>query len=132
MFDRSYYRAGDTHTSVTQQPHDAADAARLYGELEGKAEAKVKSVVHHQLESIRAEFVTLHAHRSVLDFKDHFHVAFKVNGKGMEARVEIDEMEKRNDRPGELLAYRKIAEGITETILQQLAPHLYSLGRGMR
>lgn len=132
MLDRYSFRGGDTNTTVIQQPHDAADAARLYGELEGKAEAKVKAVVHQQLESIRAEFVTFHAERSVLHFKDQFTVLYKVNGKGMEARVDIEEREKQVGRPGELLAYRKIAEGITEVILQQLAPHLYSMGRTMR
>ncbi|CDN47556.1 hypothetical protein [Neorhizobium galegae] len=134
MFDRSY-RGGDHYSSSThikQQPHDAADAARLYGEVEAKAEAKVKRVVHEQLDSIKAEFVKLHAERSVLHFKDNFLVLFKVNGKGMEARVEVEEMEKVRGERGEIVVYRKIAEGITEEILRQLVPHLYSLGRGMR
>jgi hypothetical protein len=134
MFDRNY-RGGDhfsSSTHVTQQPHDAADAARLYGEIEAKAQAKVKQVVHQQLDSISAEFVTLHAQRTVMDFKDHFHVLFKVNGRGMEARVEVDELDKRKEPSVEMMVYRKIADGITEAILQQLAPHLYSLGRGLR
>jgi hypothetical protein len=36
MLDR-YVREGDTHVSVKQLPHDAADAARLYGELSDRA-----------------------------------------------------------------------------------------------
>jgi hypothetical protein len=125
MFNRNVMiaRGDSSHetTIIQQQPHDAADAARLYGELESKAEAKVHGVVHRQLDSIKAEYAEVHAVRSVMDMHDEFKVLFKINDRPITASIIIKENE-RLDRAFEPL--RKIAEGITEAVLQKLAPDL--------
>lgn len=69
MFDtyldrRSVNVRQDTH--ITQQPHDAADAARLYGELEEKALDRVQNRVVMQLPSFDAP----HSGRSAVSDPD--------------------------------------------------------------
>lgn len=82
-------RAPETHNHVTinQQPHDAADAARLLGELEDKAESKI-------VDSIRVSNTVfecvVHCFRDEANNQMRFKAVFKINGKTMEASVEVD------------------------------------------
>lgn len=106
------YRGGDTF--VTQQPNDAADAARLYGELQDKAEDKVISAMVEQVEPFKAEFVTYQCVRTPMDGQTHHRLAFKVNGHVMVAKVS----EKEFERDGAQATLRQIAEAITGEILK--------------
>ena len=51
MFNTYIRKDGDSHTHVTQQPNDAADAARLHGEIRTKAEREAR---HATLETFGA------------------------------------------------------------------------------
>lgn len=130
MFDRHYYRAGDTHsrTVVNQQPNDAADAARLYGEVEQKAEQKIKEVVGGQLTGTRVEFATVDMHRSPMHFKDDFHVVFKINGETIKSKVEVHDDHTVEDKLRSVI--RKVAEGITNSIMDRVYMDMVRYGRG--
>jgi hypothetical protein len=118
-----YYRGGNTYnsTEVYQQPNDAADAARLYGEIEAKALEKFKETVCQQIEGIQAQFVTAQLVRSPLEWKDTYLIFFKLNGKACEARVSVSASEaKQLDE----IIYKEIAEAVTAEVLRSLYPSL--------
>ncbi|ARO29931.1 hypothetical protein NXC14_CH01981 [Rhizobium sp. NXC14] len=126
MFDRTFVGGRTTHhhhMTINQQPNDAADAARLYGELQDKAGDSIKEIIGHQVADTKVEFVTLDTCRDVLHFKDHVRMVFKINGKTFETRVEIDEFNR--DEPRERVAYRAVAEGITNTLMDRSILQIY-------
>lgn len=126
MFNRTVLVGGSTthhHTTIKQQPHDAADAARLYGELERKAEAEIKSAICKQLEGISAQYAELHVYREPMHMKDIFFVCFRVNGKEVKAKIEVQDWETTQDR--DRFVVRKVAEGITDAVLEAIAPTLF-------
>ncbi|MDH0613343.1 MULTISPECIES: hypothetical protein [unclassified Agrobacterium] len=129
MFDRSLsLRGGDTYTTVTQQPHDAADAARLYGQLQDKATGSITEIIGHQLPDIRVEFVTYSSHRSIANFKDLHRVVFKINGQSFDQVIPVDEFETERE-PHNKAALRKIAEAITNDLMNRLYPHVMEVYR---
>ena len=77
-------RAPETHNHVTinQQPHDAADAARLLGELEHKAEDRIRDGI--RVANTEFECVVHCWHEAASD-KTVFRAVFKLNGRQMEA-----------------------------------------------
>jgi hypothetical protein len=97
MFDRSTLVLGGpthhhSHTTIKQQPHDAADAARLFGELKDKAEKAVTDLVHHRLSENELTFVTYTQNLSAEAFEPTYHVALKINGVPYNIRVTYDQM----------------------------------------
>jgi hypothetical protein len=128
MFDRTFVGGRTTHhhhhMTINQQPNDAADAARLYGELQDKASDSITEVIGHQIADTKVEFVTLDTARDVLHFKDHVRVIFKINGKTFDTRVEIDDPIKLNE-PRERVAYRAVAEGIANTLMDHSILQIY-------
>jgi len=84
MFDtyldrRSVNVRQDTH--ITQQPHDAADAARLYGELEEKALDRVQNTMVMQLPSIDAKVVRFDLERQPATLSTFAKIGINLNGK---------------------------------------------------
>lgn len=96
MFNRALIlRGGETHhhTTVNQQPNDAADSARLLGELEDKAKDKVLGLIHteadNQFRIVAYEHMKDYAHPS-----DRYRVAFTINGHQYTVKIAIDDYER--------------------------------------
>lgn len=80
----------DVHVTIKQQPNDAADAARLYGELVSKAEAEVAQAT---LEKFGVNN-TLHVmcvdtQRNYMDEKQLFRFLFKLNDQVHDIAVAV-------------------------------------------
>lgn len=127
MFDRTnLYRAGDSHTTnkYEMQPHDAADAARLYGEVKEKAVAAVEDVMIEKIDSIRAELIRFEKVRTAENFDTVFYIVYKINGKKFAHKVTKDEMQNQiNGLAGteaKFATYRKIAQDLAEEITLQI------------
>lgn len=118
---------GDTyrsHTTINQQPHDAADAARLYGEIEKKAEDKIASVVAEQLPNIEVGYVRMDMQRSMLDMSDRMKVIFRLNGRPQEAIITIPMYDTTGHPDPRRRAALAIAEAITKEVMDQMIPDL--------
>jgi len=135
MFDRTVVvKEGDRHENVTvnQQPNDAADAARLYGEIEEKAKARVKELVAHEaLNTVR--FVSYQQNRDFERQEDLYCIAFDVNGTTYSSTIKIDDYERV--RAGDYLSVLEnvvlpqmarsmmqdmIAKGRTQTLMNEM------------
>lgn len=123
MFDRSFhYRSGDHHTTLNQQPHDAADAARLYGQLQAKAESAVVETVAQQLPSIDAQYARIQSERLVMHLKDRHTVVFKINGRTIKTIIERDEIDTHTSTMRKEL--QAVAEAITSEIMNHISADL--------
>ena len=89
MFDR-YTRHGDTYVDIKQQPNDAADAARLYGEIRRRAEAEaVKAIIertgaHNEIAFARIDSWISHATDETMVW-----LLFSINGRPYEIRTAV-------------------------------------------
>lgn len=125
MFNRTnIYKAGDNHTTYEMQPHDAADAARLYGEVKEKAVAAVEDVMIEKIDSINAELIRFGKNRTAENFDEVFYIAYKINGRKFVHNVTKNDMENQiNGLAGsqaKFATYRKIASDLAEMILLQI------------
>lgn len=97
MLDRALLvRGSDTHEHVTvnQQPHDAADAARLYGEIEAKAQAKVLDRVTARLEPTTIQATAYRVDYLAGDMAHRYFIAFHLNGQPHKVEITVAEWEK--------------------------------------
>lgn len=93
MFDtyRITPSSPEIHVHNESKPHDAADAARLYGQLKDKAE---KAVASATVERFGADnelsAVVVHADKDYLRDKVRTRVIFRLNGTLHDLRLESD------------------------------------------
>ena len=113
------------HINIKQQPHDAADAARLYGELQQKAEETIREMVSYHLPNINAEFVTLNRYIHPYRFGETAEVCFKLNG--MTRKIICPLSLDHSIRPEELIGV--LAKEISNDIVEQMVPHLIEHSR---
>jgi hypothetical protein len=90
MFDRTTYVAPpSTNIDVRQQPNDAADAARLYGECRAKAESEVRDATIVRLGALNeVTAVKIASQTTFHDMKLHVRLLFKINGESFDIHVE--------------------------------------------
>ena len=125
MFDRAVnWWAGDTtNVTVKQQPNDAADAARLYGECKAKAEQEVANATivkfgaHNELTGVKVDSM-----RSFIDNKVHVRLLFAINGEKFDIQVED------TDEAMTLAAYREVAYKLFDKVILKMLPP--ALNRG--
>lgn len=117
--------------SIVQQAPDAADAARLYGQLQDKAENKVEEIIIHQLKDISIQFATMEASRSPMNFTEEFRVMAKINGKPVTASVTFEDVE-RQGGDHVRAAYQKLSEELAQTIMQQVMLNYLAITRTHR
>ena len=98
---------------VKQQPNDAADAARLYGQLEEKASDKIAKIISRQIDPIKAELVECHFERSPYHMKDMAMIVFSLNGETFKVMAEKQDFESKK-------IYEAVAESITHTLMNKL------------
>lgn len=82
------------HIEINQQPNDAADSARLYGELKAKAEADVLASV--KVGDNIFECVVQRYRDEMLD-STKWRAILTLNGKRMTATVETRDRQQFND-----------------------------------
>lgn len=128
MFNRTSV-SQSAHVTINQQPHNAADAARLFGEIEDKVSSKIKSSICKQIEGINAQYVQLETHRLPHEWQDRYQIVFRLNGRPCEVEVFVGDQE-RNEIDFKVLA--KIADAITCEVLKLLAPQLYAHSINLR
>lgn len=83
-----------TNIHVEQKPHDAADAARLYGELKNKADAELKEIIFSKLEPLGLELVMYQKNLSPASMNETHWIAFKINDQRFNVCVTEDEYSK--------------------------------------
>lgn len=101
--------------TVNQQPHDAADAARLYGEIEDKAIEQIRHRVVESIPSIGVEYVRYEMALFPQDMKRKFFIAFRINGQDFTVKVSASDYE---DPQAHLTI---IANAIAQQIMQHVA-----------
>jgi hypothetical protein len=110
-------RQGDQHVRVEQQPNDAADAARLYGELLAKARAEVSRQVAVEFSNA---LVVLAASTEINVVNDDrlVRVLFSLNGDKYDIHLTIDSMDVRSREDAVARVFcRAVAERITERLV---------------
>jgi hypothetical protein len=118
MFDRStYITPPSVNINVKQQPNDAADAARLYGECKAKAEKEVaeativKFGAHNELTGVKVDSM-----RSFIDNKVHVRLLFKINGETFDIHVED------SDEARTVAGYREVACKLFDKVILKMLP----------
>lgn len=126
---QNHYHSSPVH--VEQKPHDPADAARLYGELEKRAEERVLSAATVDLPSISAKVALFEISRMMLDDAHHFVIKFEVNGRKMDASLRVERGQLNQDRLVEDVL-RLVAEEVARQIVLEpevVVPVMQSSGR---
>lgn len=118
MFDKhTYVRTPDVNVRVEnkQQPNDAADAARLYGECVKKAEEAVLGATIERL-GLQNE-ITVGRIDSATDFlrdKLMVRILFSINGVDFDWRVDADPVRRRDEM------YKLVSEVICQKLYHYL------------
>lgn len=91
MFNRTTVNPPDVHVNIQQQPNDAADAARLYGECMGKAMLEMTNATVVKL-GARNEITVVRIAKSANFESDQQSVRllFKINGELFDITTEAD------------------------------------------
>jgi hypothetical protein len=121
MFDTTVVKSPDVHVRVEQNPHDAADAARLYGELKRRAEDEVATAVVQKFGAFNELRVVTVESRHYFDTNSFAaRVIFDLNGHRYDFIVH-PEREKVADAV-QLAAYEGIAQEIAAMALRAILP----------
>ncbi len=127
MFDRTIYAAPPSTTiNVKQQPNDAADAARLYGECRAKAEAEVADAIivkfgaRNELTGIKIE-----SQRTFFDDKTHVRLLFSINGEKFDIQGENDSVAMTR------VAYREAVTILFEKVVEKMFPPSFPSIKGV-
>lgn len=107
------------HSPVTinQQPHDAADAARLYGELQAKARTDLVNAV--RVTNAHFECV-VHHYRDQASDEHVFTAIFSLNGVKMQAEARIWSREPAGK------AYEQLQEKVAKEIATRIVGPAFS------
>lgn len=106
------------HVHVTQVDPSVEKGARFLNEVQAEAEKRITKAVLVDVPSIDAWLVTYKAEQSFETFGSQHRMAFKINGKEFNLRVDLDSETGRAD------AVRQLAEQMTREILGQIQPHV--------
>ena len=84
MFDSEHrhFHSSPVNVSIKQQPNDAADAARLYGELEAKATAAIAGATIETLGAHNEiKFLSINSYQEPMWMTLKVRLVFSINGK---------------------------------------------------
>lgn len=128
MFDHSptyVNRSQHTHIRVEQQPNDAADAARLHGEIKQKAEQEIIQSVHIEGNGFNA---VLHIALECVSNDKIFRAIYDLNGKRVVTNYthKKDWLSDEDDRPAAIrgLLTRMSEDIAREVLMVALEPHI--------
>ncbi len=89
MFDSNHYRGPEISVNIKQQPNDAADSARLYGELKRKAEEEVSQATIQKFGAYNeVEVISADTWEDYNTQKKHYRLLFKINGNTYDIQTE--------------------------------------------
>lgn len=119
MFD-TFVRAPDVHhhnnVKIVQKPHDAADAARLYGEIADRAEKAIAGAAIERLgANNEVKIVKVATFSSIATCITRVRVLFSVNGYQYDFECEFDQ-ERITSEVG-----RRIAEQVCDGAFRALS-----------
>lgn len=120
MFDQHHFhdRRTTVHNSFKMLPHDTADAARLYGEIETKAREHVANAVavnlgaNNEVRVVRADVIRTH---EMMGGCVKMRIIYKINGKLYDEILEVDDMALRRN------VHRNIAHAMFEQLADKLS-----------
>ena len=121
MAFNTYIDRRSSHVTIHQQPNDAADAARLYGELEDKAAKSIKDAVFTRVEPIGVELVAYARDLNPASLGETYHVAFMVNDAKYEVRVDVSEYVKIRDGNYFDFVEKHVIPAISRELIFQIA-----------
>lgn len=114
------------HNHIEQRPNDAADSARLYGQLRDKAEADVASALVDRLGADNEVVVaTVETRRNLEADTVKVRMLFKINGRLHDVEVEP------NREALMAQAYRDIAEHVANEVWRHLGQARRALSAGV-
>ena len=91
MFNRTIVNPPAVHIDVKQQPNDAVDAARLYGEIRERAEAEVRSATIVRLGANNLVTVVKVGRERLFETdQDRVRVIFSINSTPFEFEAKED------------------------------------------
>lgn len=110
VFDHFHrHSAPVTHVNIEQQPNDAADAARLHGEIRDKALKEAEGAIIRRLGAHNEVLVaSARSALSMCDMTTHVRALFTLNGK--QYRVEVTEPQSLDGKTLEVIAQRIMVE----------------------
>lgn len=124
------FNTTDIHQSmnITQQPNDAADAARLYGELEEKALRRIKYAAILDLPSINAKVAHFEISRRIESLDNVHEIGINLNGKPVRVTKAymVDTGNHISHDPMLAIVYA-VAGAIKEEIVRKLLDHRTTL-----
>ena len=121
MFNTTIVKQPTVQLNIEQKPHDAADAARLYGGLKQRAEEEVATALLQKFGAYNElRVVTIESQREYVRDSLIARVIFDLNGHRYDFIVR-PEREKIADAVA-LAAYEGIAREITAAVLSVLLP----------
>lgn len=108
-----------TNVHIKQQPHDAADAARLYGELDKKARDSVISSMRLDINNVK---VVVHRCQDYMSALDIFRVVYSLNGKPQQFDVTQSMHAERSVEALWVLLRDALAKDLAENMLASIPP----------
>jgi len=118
MFNKTFVStpAPDVHVNIETKPHDAADAARLYGELKTKAEHEVaEATVTRFGADNELSAVEIHTAHDYMRNQPMARVLFRLNGVLHDVKLEpsVNAVENR--------LFREVAIELIESVMSQMS-----------
>jgi hypothetical protein len=108
------YRGGDyTKVEIKQQPNDAADAARLFGEVKKEAEREIAKAVRIDSNSFNC---VVHVYKDAMSGLISLKAFYDLNGRKLTTTIDFDLYDK--PEVGIVKLYEAISKDITSQILQ--------------
>lgn len=116
MLDK--YENYHTDINVVQQPNDAADAARLYGEIKDKTQDEYRDVLLKNIPSIDATFIKAVRDNSCVP--PQVVIWFSVNGHNMSSTIDsgVASNKSHDDRIVDI--YNQMSKSISIKIVEQM------------
>jgi hypothetical protein len=106
------YRGGDyTKVEIKQQPNDAADAARLYGEVRKEAEKEIVQVIRVGNNTFNC---VIHVNQDALSGLIYLKAVYDLNGHKMTTTIDFDSYAKPE------VGIVKLHEAISRDIAYQI------------
>lgn len=115
MFNRTIVEPAQVRVNVEQQPADAADAARFYGECVARAEAAVANATlerfgaHNEIKVVKVTSL-----RNVATDRTTGRLIFTINGEVYDITLDVDQDDMRH------AAYVAVAQNLLRQVLDQL------------
>ena len=118
------YYSTTTNIDVVQQPNDAADAARLYGETERLAKSKIEDVLVSEVEPLHVKVLTYAVNDDMYNQSRQYYAHFKVNDQDYKVVVSADDYDRIRSGNAVDFIVKHIVPEITRQVVLQIGAKL--------